>query len=114
MNPECDIQYKYIRFVRIAEKPKTSVWSCRDLNNIELGQVKWYAPWRQYCYVATSKSSEVTPSQAVYTDVCLRDIDSFIQLVKNARKVLQLAAELKGGVAQKKRSPARIGLNMRL
>jgi hypothetical protein len=32
-------------------KPKTLVWTIRNKNNgYVLGWVKWYAPWRQYCF----------------------------------------------------------------
>ena len=66
------MRYKYIHFIKVAEKPKTSVWSCRNNSSgDELGEVKWYPAWRQYCYFPTV--------QAVYSDGCLKDISSFIQ-----------------------------------
>jgi hypothetical protein len=64
-------EYRYIRFVKIGDKPKTSVWSCRNIrSNAELGQVRWYPAWRQYCYFPTA--------QAVYSVGCLMDINDFI------------------------------------
>jgi len=43
--------YEYIEFVRVEEKPKTSVWSCRNRKSgDELGIVRWHGPWRRYCY----------------------------------------------------------------
>jgi hypothetical protein len=38
--------YQYIHFVKIADKPKTSVWSCRNTRcGAELGIVEWYPAW---------------------------------------------------------------------
>lgn len=68
-------KYKYIHFVKIESKLKTSVWSC--LNNkfgTELGRIKWYVPWRRYSYFPTV--------QAVYDDGCLDDISDFIKQLK--------------------------------
>ena len=68
-------EYKYIHFVKIVDKPKTSVWSCR--NNATrgvLGEVRWYPGWRQYCYFPTT--------QAVYSAGCLADIQDFIIALK--------------------------------
>jgi len=66
--------YKYIHFVVIQEKGKTSVWSCRNNSTrYELGLVQWYGPWRQYCYFSSNP--------AVYSDGCLADIRDFISSV---------------------------------
>ena len=64
-------EYQYIRFVKAADKPKTSVWSCRNRRSgDELGVIKWYGAWRQYCYFSST--------QAVYSKGCLDDIADFI------------------------------------
>ena len=64
-------QYEYICFIETEKKAKTSVFSCRtNSNDTELGQVKWYPAWRQYCYFSTT--------HAVYSVGCLRDIEKFI------------------------------------
>ncbi len=71
-------RYEYLHFEKVADKPKTSVWSCRtNRNNDELGTIKWYGPWRQYCYFPTV--------QAVYNTGCLNDINDFISQLKNER-----------------------------
>ncbi len=63
-------RYAHIHFVEVAKKTKTSVWSCRNnRSKEELGQVKWYGPWRQYCYFPTR--------QAVYNNRCLSIIADF-------------------------------------
>ena len=63
--------YKYIHFVKTEDKPKTAVYSCRNnKSGEELGIVKWYGSWRQYCYFPTCP--------AVYNKGWLQDIQNFI------------------------------------
>lgn len=76
-------KYKFIHFVKIADKPKTSVWSCRtqggsnliDHQEFELGTIEWYLPWQQYCYFPTV--------QDVYSVRYLEDINDFIKQLSN-------------------------------
>ena len=72
-------EYKYIHFVKIQDKSKTSVWSCQNNQGYaELGKVKWYSAWRQYCYFPKV--------QAVYSAGCFADIIDFVnQLNKEKR-----------------------------
>ena len=65
--------YKYLAFQELirVEGHKTSVYSCRNKRSgEELGQIRWYGAWRQYCYFPTV--------QAVYSGGCLRDIAGFM------------------------------------
>ena len=65
------LRYKHIHFVEVEKKPKTSVWECRNNSSTgTLGEIKWYGPWRQYCYFPTV--------QAVYSVGCFEDINAFI------------------------------------
>jgi len=75
--------FKYICFLKIAEKPKTTVWSCRNKkSNEELGQVKWYGPWRQYCFFPSTELA------TVFNAHCLDDIIVFINsLPRKTRRV---------------------------
>ena len=69
------LKYKYIYFELIEEKPKTKVYSCKNnKSNIELGIIKWYPSWRQYCYFPTI--------QAIYSEGCLIDIIDFISEIR--------------------------------
>lgn len=71
------VNYEYLRFV---EKPrpagrKTGIYSCQNKNrNVELGEVRWHGPWRQYCYFPGIR--------AVYSAGCLADITDFIGRLK--------------------------------
>lgn len=69
-------KYKYLVFEKSAHQlPKTSVWECKNAKRgTVLGIVKWYSPWRQYCYFPTV--------QAVYSAGCLNDISHFIGQLK--------------------------------
>jgi len=69
---EVKTKYQYIHFVKTAEKPKTTVWSCRNnRSGEELGEVKWYGPWRQYCF----HPHDFT----VFNVGCLKDVCDFIE-----------------------------------
>ncbi len=75
-------EYQYLTFVKTADKPKTSVWSCRNRHfGEELGTVQWDFGWRQYIY---------SPAvQAVYSAGCLSDIADFIQQLTAERNQVQ-------------------------
>ena len=68
--------YKFICFKIMEEKPKTKVWECCNNNSgAQLGIVKWFPGWRQYCYFPTV--------EAVYSMGCLADITDFIEQISN-------------------------------
>lgn len=70
-------EYKYIYFMKVVDKPKTFIWHCRNRRNCGLlGMVKWYRPWRQYCFFPKSDT--------IFNFSCLEDINKFMrQLAKN-------------------------------
>jgi len=71
--------YKYIYFIKVEDKPKTSVWHCRSRSSDDelLGIVEWYGPWRQYCF-----SPE---AQTVFNVTCFDDISNFIRQLREGR-----------------------------
>ena len=72
-------EYKYIHFVKIEDKLKTQVYSCRNnKSDYELGIIKWYPGWRQYCFMPHG--------QCVFSIGCLEDICAFIKLIKKGSK----------------------------
>lgn len=74
------MRYEYIHFVVIEEKPKTTVWSCRNNNSGgELGRVKWFGPWRQYCFFPVGNAT------TVFNRGCLEDIIHFINIQMQKR-----------------------------
>lgn len=63
--------YKYIQFVKLFDKPKTSVWAClANRSKSEIGLIEWYGPWRQYCFFPFYAT--------VFNTSCLEDIKHFI------------------------------------
>jgi hypothetical protein len=70
-------QYRYINFVKTADKPKTTVWSCRTRHGDALGEIKWFGAWRQYCFFPTYGLS------MVFSAGCLADIQDFIGRLAN-------------------------------
>ena len=78
-NPFATKIYKYIQFFQIGDTGKTTIWSIRNIKSgEELGKVKWYGPWRQYCFFLSQPS--------VYSAGCLEDIVSFIRTLMDERK----------------------------
>jgi len=77
--PVIPVSYKYINFVLQEKKVKTQVWRCENTSSgDELGIVKWYGPWRRYCYFPSGP--------AVYSAGCLKDITHFIEQLMAARE----------------------------
>lgn len=72
-------EYKYIYFMLIDQKPKTSVWACcSHSDKIRLGIVKWHGPWRQYCFWPESGT--------IFNSSCLADIQDFMGQLKAAQE----------------------------
>lgn len=73
-------EYKYIYFIKVLDKPKTSVWHCRNKkSDALLGEIRWYAPWRQYCFLPESST--------VFNKGCMANINFFINnLMENHKK----------------------------
>ena len=72
-------EYKYIKFVQIPQKTKTSIWNCNNKSgNYALGIVKWYPAWRQYCFFPCGNM--------VFNKGCLEDINYFITQLMDERK----------------------------
>lgn len=71
-------EYKYMKIQKEGNKPKTSVFAILDKRNMLLGHIRWWASWRQYCFL---------PSQnRVFSKDCLEDICSFINELIKERK----------------------------
>jgi len=63
--------YKYINFIKVADKPKTSVWHCNsNSGDYIIGIVKWNPGWRQYCFFPENET--------VFSNGCMQDISNFI------------------------------------
>lgn len=80
-----DVKQTYIRMVPIDVPPsrKTRVWSVRALrDDAELGQVKWFGRWRKYAFF---------PIDAIFEEVCLREVADFIEAVTREHRAMKQA-----------------------
>lgn len=65
----------------IRRNPLTKRWAVRPQDGTpDIGIVKWYGPWRKYCFFPTPET--------VYEWVCLRDIARFCEseTIKHRKK----------------------------
>jgi len=71
-------EYKYLKFEEIPFTGKTKKYQCSNKKvGGELGIIKWFPSWRQYCFFPTT--------QAVYSAGCLNDIADFIKELKEEK-----------------------------
>ena len=74
---------KYIEFDMVGDTGKTEIWNIiSKSNNFILGQIRWYGPWRQYCFYPTPHT--------VFNPTCMEDISKQIKelMVKRRRRKL--------------------------
>jgi len=68
-------EYQYIRMVKTADKPKTSVWRILSISgDVPIGTIRWHPPRRQYCFFPYDLT--------VFSNGCLEDICNFIKELK--------------------------------
>lgn len=67
-------EYEYITIEETgsSESGKTKQYICRNKKSgADLGLIKWYGPWRQYCFY-----SDVS---IVFSSGCMEDIQGFME-----------------------------------
>ncbi len=76
-------EYKYISFALEDIKSRTYVWACKNnKSGLKLGTVKWYSPWRQYCYFPSANT--------ILNRGCAYSIGDFIGKQMLERKITKL------------------------
>lgn len=70
----------YIEYRLTGTKPKTNVYTIfsKSLGD-RLGEIKWYAPWRQYCFFPDEGT--------VWSKGCLNEVNVFIKQFMDAWKL---------------------------
>lgn len=69
----------YVTFEVDHELPKTAVYAvCSRSSGDGLGWIKWYAPWRQYCFFPHSET--------IWAKNCLIEVNEFIEGLMNERR----------------------------
>lgn len=93
-NSLVEVVYKYITFSVIEGAPtgnkKTASFFCRNnKSGANLGVIRWYGAWRQYCYFPAV--------EGIYSAGCLDDISEFIQdlMVERKDKIKELMTKSK-------------------
>ena len=59
-------------------KKITQVWEIKNLTGTFLGLIKWYSPWRCYCFFPVDGTA--------FNSTCIKDILDFINKLMEARK----------------------------
>jgi len=70
---------EYFSSVWYESKPKTGVWLLYSNHwKKGLGFIKWYAPWRQYCFFPDTGT--------IWSKGCLKEINDYINQLMEAHK----------------------------
>ena len=70
--------YKYIKMIKIEDKPKTSVFAVESKHEDQLGIIKWFPHWRQYCFFPED--------ECVFSKGCMDDVNHFMGELMELRK----------------------------
>jgi hypothetical protein len=71
----------YLNAFQLESKTKTKQFEIKNKSGSGLGYVKWYAPWRKYCFFTSDDLSGL-----VFDVGCLTDICNFINKLMAERK----------------------------
>ena len=70
MSVQLTNEYKYITMIKTEDKPKTSVFEVYSKHEDLLGEIRFFAQWRQYCFFPED--------DCVFSKGCMEDINDFI------------------------------------
>ncbi len=72
------IRTKYMTFVKVGQKPKTSEWHIfNNESGFVLGRISWYGSWRQYV---------VDMAEVTFNNGCLDTISQFLTQLNNNQR----------------------------
>jgi hypothetical protein len=79
-------KHVYFEEVGLSASRLTKIWDVRSKHDDSLlGEIKWYAPWRQYSFVVDlAKFKDV--KELVNAASCLRDIANFCEIMTKIHK----------------------------
>ena len=73
-------------FIQLLSRAKTDVWAVYNKKTPELlGDVRWYDPWRQYCFYPRKEYHFYT-NEAVLNADCLARIIDLLAALENDRR----------------------------
>ena len=68
-----------LEFDKIGDTGKTEIWNILSKSSgFILGQIKWYGPWRSYCFFPSATS--------IFNVACMTDIQNAIKELMDRRK----------------------------
>ena len=70
---------KYLCFEELEAKTKTKQFAVKNTSGNIMGFVRWYAPWRRYCFF-------IDYSSVVFDAGCLNEIKDFLDKLMLERK----------------------------
>ena len=74
---------KWLTFLITERKSKTIVVSVVNKNEQHLGVIKWYPPWKQYCFIVYNEYRNLT----AFNNECLQDMtDVLTELNEDHKK----------------------------
>ena len=73
---------KWLRFYIVDRKPKTIVMHVRNTSSQYLGEIRWYAPWHQYCFNVSTVGTQVL----TFNHQCLTDIAAVLSELNAKQK----------------------------
>jgi hypothetical protein len=68
---------KYLNFKEIGDTGKTKLIVVENTFGVKLGLIRWYGPWRKYCFIPSDGTT--------YDTSCLNDIIVFINELMDKR-----------------------------
>lgn len=72
------IRTKYMTFVKVGQKPKTSEWHIvNNESGFVLGSIHWWGAWRQYI---------VETNECMFNNRCLDTISQFLTRLNNEQR----------------------------
>ena len=74
-----EFEGKYFSSVWFESKPNTGIWLLYSKSSrAGLGFIKWYAPWRQYCFFPDKET--------IWSKGCLEEINKYLAQLMEAHK----------------------------
>jgi len=70
--------FQYFTVTLFESKPKTMVLALISRHNDTLGFIKWYGPWRQYCFFPSIET--------LFSKGCLADVETVLEEVNKHHK----------------------------
>lgn len=74
-----ELESKYMLFEQAVSNRKTKVVLVSSKSSgVELGWIKWYGAWRQYCFYPATDT--------IFSKGCLQEIEEYITALMDERK----------------------------